>query len=223
MNPKKSLPSWEGHPAYVIGGGPSLEGFNFDLLKGRRTIGCNHAFRLGADICQICFFGDSGFFYGNAELLEKFEGHVVTSQGGIPRDLPWIHYFRRTNHGIPTASNHLAWNSNSGAAAAHLAILLGAKIVYMLGIDCLHAQPKPQKKNNWHEHGPEPRSAYVLRRHISGFQTFSHWLPRIHPDRSLIFLSDQKLLPGFQRESLTEHFSPVSEAPEGEEWAAPLS
>ena len=36
--------AWKGHPCIIIGGGPSLIGFNWRLLRGWRTIGINRAF-----------------------------------------------------------------------------------------------------------------------------------------------------------------------------------
>ena len=36
--------AWEGKPCFIIGGGPSLEGFDWNRLKGKRTIGINRAF-----------------------------------------------------------------------------------------------------------------------------------------------------------------------------------
>ena len=68
----KPTPIWDGMPCYIIGGGPSLEGFPFQILAGRNAIGCNVAFYLGVDIVPITIFGDTHFFKQHQDGLTKY-------------------------------------------------------------------------------------------------------------------------------------------------------
>ena len=56
---------WTGHPCFIIGGGPSLKGFDFNLLEGRKTIGINRAFEFFNPLpdpgSSLCFGYPDGF------------------------------------------------------------------------------------------------------------------------------------------------------------------
>ena len=80
-------PLWKGRTAYIIGGGVSLDGFNFSLLKGERVIGCNDAYTLGVHIVKICAFGDNSFWEAHKGPLSKYRGWVVTNNEHI-KDAP---------------------------------------------------------------------------------------------------------------------------------------
>jgi len=49
--------AWTGRRCFIIGGGPSLKGFNFSRLKGELVIGINRAFEF-CD-CDIIFAMDA--------------------------------------------------------------------------------------------------------------------------------------------------------------------
>ena len=69
-------PKWQGQDAYIIGGGPSLRDFDWELLRGLNTIGCNDAYKLGEAFCKVCIFGDSKWFYHHADNLANYGGEV---------------------------------------------------------------------------------------------------------------------------------------------------
>jgi len=48
---------WKDGIAFILGGGPSLNDVDFDLIKNRRIIGVNNAYQLG-DWVDVCWFGD---------------------------------------------------------------------------------------------------------------------------------------------------------------------
>jgi len=71
---------WKGQDAFIIGGGSSLQGFEFSKLVGKNVIGCNDAFRLGVEIVPWCLFGDSSFWRTHHLMLEEYAkkgGQVV--------------------------------------------------------------------------------------------------------------------------------------------------
>ena len=127
------LPDWSGRDVFVIGGGPSLTDFDFNLLRGRCAIGCNQAFRKGAEICQICAFGDNDFWEACGQELEGFGGWVATCYP-VPEKTPWLARYARQDDGLAFGPT-LAWNGHTGALCTNLALSLGALRVFLLGMD----------------------------------------------------------------------------------------
>lgn len=215
---KCPLPNWEGRVVYVIGGGPSLEGFDFTVLKDKRTIGCNHAFRLGSSICKVLCFGDDDSFWStNHQELCQSGIPVVTNLPSLrwgykekgepnrihPSSIDWLHWFPRVKHGLSNGEG-LCWNYNTGAMAIHLALKLGAHLVCLLGFDLC---PRGGK-NNWHEYGPSPRTSDVYQRHKEGLRSLAKALPVAYPRRAVVQLLSPNSQPSgiFPVEFLDEHF-----------------
>ena len=48
---------WNDKTVFVLGGGPSLNGTNLDLIRDERVIGANNAYQLGSWV-DVCWFGD---------------------------------------------------------------------------------------------------------------------------------------------------------------------
>lgn len=147
-------PIWQDEEVFIIGGGSSLRDFDWLLLRDEHTIGCNQAFRLGPEICDVCIFCDIKFIFrdnnprkGFYDELERFPNPVVTNNNVLgKRKIPWLKYMPRKVRGLGRTS--LGYNKNTGAAAINLALLMGAKIVYLLGFDMfLDKQGRP----NWHD------------------------------------------------------------------------
>ena len=149
-------PVWQGKDCFVLGGGPSLRGWDFSLLAGERVIGCNHAFRHGPDICDYVVFADKTFLCKTKnewrqpefDLLAKFPKPVVTNHEGLRLyDLPWLKIVKRRPTGLYTDA--LGYNRNTGAVGINLALLLGATTIYLLGFDMTLGDGK---RANYHDH-----------------------------------------------------------------------
>jgi hypothetical protein len=203
VKPWTPKPIWKGEDCYIIGGGPSLEGFEFDLLRRRHTIGCNVAFRLGPDICDVCVFGDKVFYYKFYDDLAKFGGPIVTNLMDLFREEgpPWLHKMRRKTRGLGTG-NVLAWNSNTGALAINLALSLGATTIYLLGFD-MRLQ---EGRSNWHTEGLTKPSADVYDRFRKGFDFLAAAMAEMYPECKVINLTEDSDLNAFPKESLHGHF-----------------
>lgn len=144
----KPKANWKDQEVFIIGGGYSLKKNNFDwnLLKSERTIGCNTAFKLGSDICDICIFGDKRWYNHYHTDLAKFGGTVISNAPFLARSSPpWVWFIPRERRGL--FSEKLGWNGNTGASAINLALILGASTVYLLGFD----MKLIDGKSNWHE------------------------------------------------------------------------
>ncbi len=193
-------PDWAGKDAFLIGGGPSLTSFDFNLLKGRCVIGCNDAFRLGPEICQICLFGDASFFHSQKWNLEKFQGKVITCAPTLKfLNLPWLSKMDRQRDGIHKGST-LGWNYSTGAAAINLAISMGATRIFLLGYDA----GKVNGKTHWHNHRDKIIQDETYRRFIRGFHTV-HQSLKHYPEVRVINVTDgTSQLPVFDRMNFTQ-------------------
>src|SRR6266567_7879059 len=163
---------WEGEDAFLIGGGPSLDRFDFSQLEGLNTIGCNDAFRLG-NIIQICIFGDRMWWERNKHNLEYFSGRLVTNAPGLlGYNLPNVLKMTRAVHGLHSGSV-LGWNYSTGAMAINLAVSLGASGIFLLGYDLVNKQGR----SHWHTYNPKTIREDSYDRFLMGFKKVKECLP----------------------------------------------
>ena len=197
--------TWKDRDVFIIGGGKSLETFNWNWLKGECTIGCNSAFILGEDICNICIFGDTKWFRKFSNELMNFEGLVFTSHKEYKHaKIDWLWWLPRKTKGLGT--KELGWNKNTGSNAINLALILGAKRVYLLGFDMkLLDNTKP----NWHDKLIDKLctfNAKLYKRFNAGFQMVASCLPRVFPGREIFNVTNDSDLDAFPKISLNGFF-----------------
>jgi len=156
---------WEGQDAFIIGGGASLRDFDFSLLENRNTIGCNDAFRLGENVCKICLFGDASWFHKNRIELGEFKNSIFHVAPSLIRlDMPGYNGLHRKPKGL-WDGNEIGWNFSTGASAVNLAINLGAKRIFLLGIDLQLVNGK----SHWHDHRARTTLDPIFQRFVKGF------------------------------------------------------
>lgn len=147
---------WSGRPAFVIGGGPSLKGFDWSLLEGHLCIGVNRA--IEAIEPAILWTMDHRFlrnWVANGCLGERFDNalaaanslKVAREQEGCPLPPGWKGIRRSPERWTASIEHGISNVGNSGFTALHLACLLGADPIYLLGIDMRGAAGKQQW---WH-------------------------------------------------------------------------
>ena len=140
-------PIWQDQDVFIIGGGPSLRDFDWSSLENEWTVGCNSAFTLGEKVCKVCIFGDAKWFKIYKHDLSRYKGTLFTSSPQLLRTkIPWLWTMERVAKGLHHQA--LGWNKNTGASAINLALLLGAKTIYLLGYD-MHLSEQGQP--NWHD------------------------------------------------------------------------
>ncbi len=199
---------WEGQDAYIVGGGPSLRSFDFKVLRGRNTIGCNSAYMLGPDIIKVCFFADRKFFERYKGELKGWEGMKVTNCQNLLHLVPnlsWVKVMKRQTRGLGTGEE-LAMNYSSGAAATNLALSMGASRVYLLGMDLQAEGPR----QNWHDRFDKVLPADVFTRFREGWRQVAVALPKVFPGQQVICISDVVRLSEFPIESIGHHFGEVT-------------
>jgi len=191
-------PIWEGEDCYVIGGGPSLRGFDWGLLRGQNTIGCNSAFLLGSHVCKIVIFGDFIWWEKiGRDCLQEYGGLVVSilppSSSQAVSEIPWVLSMDR--NGGEVSRDKLCWADNVGAAALNLALILGARRVFLLGFD-MQLGPKDEKtgrdpgRANWHDCRCEPARAEAYPRFLRGFPRVADSIRRVFPGREIYNVTD---------------------------------
>jgi uncharacterized Rossmann fold enzyme len=137
---------YDGEDVFVIGGGPSLKYVNLDkFLMDKNVIGVNDAYEFKC--CKMLFFADNRWYKahkGNVELLD----YPVYSQQIHSKTVKKLCSSTKTFE--PEQRNKIIWNGNSGDAAICIALLTGAKRVFLLGFDRKLVESTDGNPSNWH-------------------------------------------------------------------------
>lgn len=200
--------TWKDQDAYIIGGGPSLKGFDWGLLRGKNTIGCNSAFILGSEIVKINIFGDYDWWIkiGQNEGA-KYGGMMVACSPRLKDDpTPWLLWLGRHDNSTGLGIERPCFNGNTGSLALNLALILGARRVFLLGYDM--KAPDPVKQPNWHNLRYQDGRAESYRRFIRQFAPVAKQLPVKFPGCEIWNVTDDSDLPYFPKVSVAEHFGP---------------
>lgn len=173
---------WHNQQCFVIGGGPSLIGFDFKRLKGKgRIIVCNKGFldipfadmmiAMDLDLYKWLHSKTLGRRPGDGiEALKKFnqfEGLKVWIEAGNNRmdGIYYVHSFRmpavtrRFTQGIYTGNN-------TGVGALMAAVTLGANPIYLLGIDGKHKG----RRSHYHSGYPRPQMPKTAQSFVHHFE-----------------------------------------------------
>lgn len=203
-------PIWQGEDAYVVGGGNSLRHFDWGLIRGRNTIGCNSAYVLGPEIIKIVLFGDSRWWEEIGHKgTESYGGLVVScSPRLVHSKCPWLLTMER-HEKVGLGKTKLGWHGNTGAAAINLALILGAKRVFLLGFDMRMGEGH---KPNWHDLRYEKGKPEVYNRFVHEMRHIPRTLPETFPGCEIINVTDDSELNLFPKVSIAEHFGIVKES-----------
>jgi len=186
---------WQDEDVFIIGGGNSLKSFDWGLLEDKYTIGCNSAFTLGEKVCKICVFGDAKWFRKYKDELQNYKGVVFTNVTELRNSrLNWLWTMPRKGIGLGTTA--LGWNSNTGALAINLALVLGARRVFLLGFD-MHLSK--DGKSNWHDKLLVKQKEKVYKKFIGKFARVLIDLKKVFPGREVINVTDDSDLDVFPK------------------------
>lgn len=158
---------------FIVGGGPSLIGFDWSNLNNKFVIAINRAYEVLPE-AQIVYFTDDDYYQRHrGEMLahkgKKFRGRlarkeVIKDKQVLelqlqPQPSGWSDQFGELYHG-----------SNSTFACVQVAAQLGFKKIHLLGVDMKHqGKYNRGKKNNkgvthWHNghRRTDPAHAYKM-------------------------------------------------------------
>jgi len=190
---------WFNRDVFIIGGGKSLEHFDWNNLIQECTIGCNDAFKHGVNITKICYFGDTKFFKYYQKELSVFEGAIFTDVPSLYKSREdWLWTLQRYTSFSKKA---IGWYSSTGSGAVSLAILLGAKRVFLLGFD-MHLSKEGEA--NWYPNMLDVPNAKVFTKFINGFKRLKIDLMKKHPKVEIINITDNSDLNEFPKIGVKE-------------------
>lgn len=135
---------------FIIGGGPSLKNFNWDLLDDKFTIAINNSYQVLPN-ANIIYFTDEPWWKEHKNGILKHSGRKI--KGSLPGkqiNHPNVEEFVLVGEkGFEESkSNQLYHGRNSTYAAINFAVTyLGFKQIYLLGIDMKYQN----KKTHWHK------------------------------------------------------------------------
>jgi len=166
---------WSDDAAVVVGGGPSLRGFNFKRLLPYHTMAINMAF-LDCPDAEIVYVGDRRLlerlsldsrFHAHPGLKVMRENHLesaVCQKDGVV-SIP----VTKAGAWGESLEDGVCDLGNAGTAALNLADILGADPIYLLGIDCGGADAAGRIAN-YHDEYPASwrKPADYLKRKFSG-------------------------------------------------------
>jgi hypothetical protein len=160
---------WPGETCFLLGGGPSLRGFDASILAGHRVIAINNSWEL-APTADALYFCDGGWWRTHGHRAAAgFKGEHIVTLSDIRH--PAVKNIRNAGRvALSTIPHRLAHGSNSGYQAINLAFLFGATRIVLLGYD-MKVQPG---RTHWHAgHGKDDHTqSHVL-------ATFAKHFPRL--------------------------------------------
>ena len=155
--------AWAGRRCFIIGGGPSLIGFDFTKLVDDITIGINAAYlKIDPTILlsmdrRFCEWANAGA-YGKTEiekkqLIKRYENLTSMKARVSLEPASFDGVFNIHCNGAAGLSesihNGVFHGENSGYCALNLAYILGCNPIYLLGFDM-----STGKQAHWHDGHP---------------------------------------------------------------------
>ena len=186
---------WKDQDVIVLGGGSSLENFDFEVLRGHLVIGCNGAIKLGWAIVDVIHFCDIGFFDLYDEWIGKYQG-TLTSSLYKTLPMPEVKTLKRKLHGLSTEG--IGYNGNAGAGALNLALLYGAARVFLLGFD-LNPTPENVETDGWYKREAKIMPDQVRQRMAKGWPKVAKDLPEMFPQADVINLNPESGIQDFRK------------------------
>jgi hypothetical protein len=149
---------WAGQPAFIVGGGPSLRGFDHRVLRGRNVIGLNWGFlarpsvTLVMDKRNLNKIVDSDH-YRNYEGVTIWASAYADCEFGVgPNGVVAVKRAERWSKSLLDGIYPGSFDGhNAGLAGLNLAEILGADPIYLLGYDM---KGEAGKTANWHDKYP---------------------------------------------------------------------
>lgn len=144
---------WPGSTVFILGGGPSLKGFDAEVIRGKgKVIAINDAGLYIAPWADVLYFSDMRWYEWNRDKMHLFQGKEFISRNKAYMKPKHVKVAKWSfEYGIHPHSARLGgWCS--GGTAIDLAFKRGAKLIILLGYDM-----NDEGEKNWHDnHQAEP-------------------------------------------------------------------
>jgi len=159
---------WEDATVYIVGGGPSLKDFNWNLLKGKNVICVNRAFQVLPD-ADVLYWTDSRFYKWHKAEIDLFKGKKITCRTipNPPADVTIL----KSNlaRGFDDRPDYITHGNNSGFGAISLAVKMGATKIYLLGYD----MNSNNRDTHWHNGYNIKHNHNIYTKMIQAFETLA--------------------------------------------------
>lgn len=162
----------DGETVFICAGGPSLIGFDWRRLDGRRVIAINRALEFvpGAD---VLWWSDASFWRRNRDAIMAHEAPIKATcqvdyrdEDELPQEIVQYHF--TGGIGFDERPGCLRHGNNGGYAAIHLAAHLGAARIVLLGVDMKYG---PAGESHFHGgHGLVHREAVLTELMLPHFE-----------------------------------------------------
>lgn len=138
--------SWAGHDVTIVGGGPSLRGFDWSALHYRRhVITINRAFK-DAPTADLWFTEDARVitelwkerlrYFQGIKLWHCLNANEIPEVQAVDPSIEILQSKRKDKFWSASFQDGLGYSSNSGVGAINIAHILGADRIFLLGFDC---------------------------------------------------------------------------------------
>ena len=145
---------------FIVGGGPSLNNFDWTLLEDKNVLVLNRGLEKLPNALAL-LWNDVKFHKDNEERIKNFPGIKITttrymkpgSSHPCDCDIVWVkgrNYLSDLRGTIEESPHLINQGSNTGYSALNVAYHLGAKTIYLLGYD----MKIDKDKTNWHNGYP---------------------------------------------------------------------
>ena len=124
-----------GATVFILGGGPSLRGFDFSRLAGRRVIAVNEAIK-HYPAADLLYFWDDPWFRANEALVLARHGLTATGSRAAAMQEPRLCYIQLDARApLQRSAQAVRKGRSSGHTAVALAVACGAARAVLLGYD----------------------------------------------------------------------------------------
>jgi len=196
MNDKKDC-------CFIVGGGPSLSGFNWNHLDDQYVIAINRAYEV-LPKADVLYFTDQDYWEVHKDKMKQHGGKLIrgTTRLGATHDDTVQEYKLTGQRVLDLEPGCLKHGNNSTYAAINLALFhLNFSTVYLLGVD----MKWNQNKSHWHSGHKRTDPEIVYNNMINCYQELSQELLK-YPDKKVINLNDDSALKCFKTISPTVFF-----------------
>lgn len=166
---------WDDETIYIIGGGPSLKNFDWNLLKGKKIIAINRAYEV-LPWAEVLYWTDSRFYKWYKSDIDMFGGLKVTCRPfpSMPHSIALLK--SGSSNKLDMRESYITHGNNSGYGAINLAVKLGAKKIYLLGYD-MDSNPK---LTHWHDGYQVNHNHTIYSKMITQFQGLDKELSKLN-------------------------------------------
>lgn len=151
--------AWAGETVVIVGGGPSLKGFDLSVTRHCHVLAVNNAFEL-VPWAEYLYFYDARWFRWNVRKLKGFKGQLITASE-TAFQFPCLRVHRSWQDAPFGKDQYQTHGLDSGHMATVIAYKLGAKRIILAGFD----MGFKDGESHWHpDHEiPSSEANYVAR------------------------------------------------------------